>query len=168
MRLLMAGWDCYRRIAHDPGLHLVIAGAGPLEPEIAAWASTRPEVDMLGHVDADTCADAISRSRAVLVPSAWEETFGLVVVEAMAAGVPPIAAAHGSLPELITPGVDGVLFPPGDPVALALALADVEANPERYETLGHRARSTYETKFDPASNLRQLLEIYRFAIANPI
>ena len=57
----------------------------------------------------------MASARAVLLPSTWEETFGLVAIEAMALGVPPVAAAHGSFPELITPDVDGALFRPGDP-----------------------------------------------------
>ena len=109
----------------------------------------------------------MSRARAVLLPSTWEETFGLVAVEAMAAGVPPIATAHGSFPELITPGVDGMLFRPGDPAALALAIADVESNPERYEDYGDQARKTYEERFDPERIMAELIEIYRFAIAHP-
>jgi len=99
---------------------------------------------MHGTVSSDRCAELISRARAVLLPSAWEETFGLVAVEAMAAGVPPIAAGHGSFTELITSGIDGVLFTPGDPAALALAVADVEMDPERYEAYGDQARKTYE------------------------
>jgi hypothetical protein len=86
----------------------------------------------------------------------------------MAAGVPPIAANHGSFTELITPGVDGVLFNPGDPAALALAIADVERNPEQYEAYGDQARKTYEQRFDPQRSVEELLEIYRFAIAHPV
>ena len=168
LRLLMVGWDCYRSRSGDSGLRLVIAGAGPLEREVAAWASTRPSVDMVGQVDSDRCSELMSRARAVLLPSAWEETFGLVVVEAMALGVPPIAAGHGSFVELITPGLDGVLFRPGDPTALALAVADVEAYPERYEVYGGQARKTYEERFDPKRSLEQLLEIYRYATAHPV
>jgi glycosyltransferase involved in cell wall biosynthesis len=166
-RLLMAGWDAYIGKSGEPGLKLVIAGGGPLEDEMAAWASVRPSVEMTGTVSSDRCAELIARARAVVVPSVWEEPFGLVAVEAMAAGVPPIAAGHGSFPELITPGVDGVLFTPGDPDALALALADVERNPGQYETYGDQARKTYEQRFDPQRSVEELLEIYRFAIANP-
>lgn len=167
VRLLMAGWDRYSGKSDKPGLSLVIAGGGPLDGEVAAWASVRPSVDMVGHVSSGRCAELISRARAVLLPSAWEETFGLVAVESMAAGVPPIAAAHGSFPELITPGVDGVLFRPGDPAALGLAIADVEQNPERYEAYGHQARKTYEQRFDPQRSVEELLGIYRFAITHP-
>ena len=123
---------------------------------------------MIGIVNGDRCAGLISHARAVLLPSAWEETFGLVAVEAMAAGVPPIAAGHGSFTELITPGVDGVLFGPNDPAALGLAIDDVEKNPERYEVYGDQARKTYEHRFDPQRSVEELLEIYRFAISNPV
>jgi glycosyltransferase involved in cell wall biosynthesis len=168
VRLLMAGWDCYRRKPGEPGLNLIIAGAGPLGDEVAAWASARPSVDMKGPVSSDQCADLISHARAVLLPSAWEETFGLVAVEAMAAGVPPIASDHGSFIELITPGVDGVLFSHADPAALALAIADVERNPARYVVYGDQARKTYEQRFDPQRSVEELLGIYRFAIRHPV
>ena len=166
--LLMAGWDCYLGKSGEPGLNLVIVGGGPLEDEVAAWASARPSVEVTGTVSGDQCAELMSRGRAVLLPSAWEETFGLVAVEAMAAGVPPIAAGHGSFTELITPGVDGVLFSAGDPAALGLAIADVESNPERYEDYGDQARKTYEQRFDPQRTMEELLEIYRFAITHPV
>jgi glycosyltransferase involved in cell wall biosynthesis len=168
VRLLMAGWDSYRRKSGQPGLNLVIAGGGPLGDEVAAWASARPSVEMRGQVSSDQCAELISHARAVLLPSAWEETFGLVAVEAMAAGVPPIAAGHGSFRELITPEVDGVLFRPGDPDALALAIADAERNPEQCEAYGNQARKTYEQQFDPQRSMEELLGIYRFAITHPV
>jgi glycosyltransferase involved in cell wall biosynthesis len=167
LRLLMAGWDRYHSSSNRRGLRLVVAGAGPLQDEVAAWASTRPSVEMVGQVDSGRCSELISQARAVLVPSAWEETFGLVVVEAMAVGTPSIAAGHGSFVELINPGVDGVLFRPGDPAALAVAVADVEAHPEQYEAYGEQARKTYEQRFDPDQSLKHLLEIYQFAIAHP-
>jgi glycosyltransferase involved in cell wall biosynthesis len=168
LRLLMAGWDCYRAAAGDTGLHLVIAGAGPLEREVTAWAAARPCVEVVGQLGSEQCSELISRARAVLLPSAWEETFGLVAIEAMALGVPPIASGHGSFPELITPEVDGVLFRPGDPAALARAVADVQAYPERFENYGEQARKTYEQRFDPRHSTEQLLEIYRFAITHPV
>jgi glycosyltransferase involved in cell wall biosynthesis len=167
VRLLMAGWDRYLQEAGQPGLRLAIAGAGTLDGEVAEWASTRPSVVLTGALSSADCASLIARARAVLLPSAWEETFGLVAVEAMAAGVPPIASGHGSFPELITPGVDGALFDPGDPAALGRAIADAERNPEQYASYGEQARKTYEQRFDPDRNLTELLEIYRFAIAHP-
>ena len=67
----------------------------------------------------------------------------------------------------VTPGVDGALFPPADAGALAAAIADVAAAPEKYEVYGKQARETYEQKFNPERSLARLVEIYEFAMANP-
>jgi glycosyltransferase involved in cell wall biosynthesis len=166
--LLMEAWDRYLSLAADPGLRLVIAGSGPLERDIANWAATRPSVELTGYVDGERCAELLAQARAVLIPSVWEEPFGLVAVEAMAAGTPPVATERGSFIELINHGVDGVLFPPDDPAALAAVIADVEGRPEVYEAYGIRARETYEQSFNPEHSLKHLLEIYNFAIANPV
>ena len=168
VRLLMAAWDRYLGSSRDPGLRLVIAGAGSMDREVAAWATARPSVEVLGLIPAVQVHELAARARAVLAPSVWEEPFGLVVVEAMAAGTPAIAAGHGSFTELVTPGVDGVLFQPGDPAALAQAMADVAADPEKYESYGRRARDSYEQQFNPRHSLKHLLEIYSFAMTNPV
>jgi glycosyltransferase involved in cell wall biosynthesis len=167
VRLLMAGWDSYLQGSADPGLGLVIAGGGPLGDEVGAWAASRPSVTLKGTLSPQDCAAVISQARAVVLPSVWEETFGLVAVEAMAAGVPPVAAGHGSFAELITHGVDGVLFTPGDPAALGSAIADADSHPQQYETYGELARKTYEERFDPERSLEDLLKVYRFAIEHP-
>ncbi len=168
LSVLMAGWDRYLARGDEPKLLLSIAGNGPLMPAIQDWAGSRKEVDLLGVLDREGCRDLISRSRAVVVPSAWEETFGLVVVEAMAGGVPVIAARHGSLPELISDGADGQLFRPGDADDLAAVLEDVATYPDHWHQLGTRARRTYEDRWDPDANLAELIDIYRFAIDNPV
>lgn len=165
--LLLRAWDRYRETADDDALRLVIAGGGPLDDEVRRWAADRPSVELAGHLPKQDCFDLIARSRAVLLPSQWEETFGLVVVEAMAAGVAPVAAAHGSFPELVTDGVDGALFQPGDPDDLAKVLLDVDGNPDRYEEYGRRARDTYETRYDPQHGIEHLLQVYQFAITRP-
>ncbi|NUR99830.1 MAG: glycosyltransferase [Kribbellaceae bacterium] len=166
--LLMKGWDAYREIAGDDALRLVIAGGGPLLDEVTAWAADRPSVELRGLMSKPDVFELMRESRAVVLPSEWEETFGLVVVEAMAVGVPLLASGHGSFPELVTDGVDGALFDPRRPDELAKLLLDVDTAPDRYAELGRNARSTYENRHDPQRNLRQLLDIYRFAVANPV
>jgi glycosyltransferase involved in cell wall biosynthesis len=168
VRVLMAGWDRYLAGASGTGLRLVIAGSGPLENEVARWASARPSVELTGALSGPQCAELIASARAVLLPSAWEEPFGLVAVEAMAAGVPPVASGHGAFTELITPGVDGALFRPGDPAALAAVIADVERDPARYERYGEQARRTYAERFDPDRSVEDLLGIYRYAVEHPV
>jgi len=166
--VLMAGWDRYLSESGHPGLRLVIAGSGPLEDSVRAWATDRKYVRVLGQLSPDACAREMAAARAVVLPSAWEETFGLAAVEAMALGVAPLAAAHGSFPELITDGVDGVLFRPNDPAALAAAFAHADMNGKAFDEYGAQARKTYEQRFNPADSLAGLLRVYEYAIANPV
>ncbi|MCX5230732.1 glycosyltransferase family 4 protein [Streptomyces sp. NPDC006553] len=164
VRLLMAAWD---EIAADGGVGvpLVIAGAGPLEPEVTAWAAGRDDVRYAGLWDPAECRRALARSVAVVAPSLAMETFGLVVAEAMAAGVPAVAAAHGAFVELVEDGVTGLLHTPGDPSSLASRLRRITAEPDRNREMGEAARRRYEKGFSPSVGLERLLEEYRTAIA---
>lgn len=164
--LLMAGWDAFRARMPSARLRLVVAGAGPLDGAVRQWADGRADVSVLGLLPRADAGEVLARSLAVVVPSAWEETFGLVAVEAMAAHVAPLAPARGSFPELIRDGVDGVLFAPDDAAALASALVDVERDPRRWMSMGRSARESFEERFGVAASTEQLLTIYRFAIEN--
>jgi len=163
--LLMEAWDRY---ASGGGrrLRLVIAGAGPLGADVAAWASTRPSVELVGMLDRTACSLLMGRSRAVVIPSVWQETFGLVAIEAMAMAVPSVATRRGSFPELITDGRDGVLFDPDDVAALPAIFEDIETNPTRYEALGQTAYETYGARFSVEGNMSALEAIYQFATDN--
>lgn len=164
VRLLMAAWD---EIAADGGVGvpLVIAGTGPLEPEVAAWAAGRDDVRYVGLYDTAECQKAIARSVAVVAPSTWLEAFGLVVVEAMAAGVPAVAAGHGAFVELVDDGATGLLHRPGEAASLASRIRRVAADPVRNREMGRAARRRYEQGFSPAVGLDRLVEGYRTAIA---
>lgn len=168
LRVLMRAWDRFSSARTSPELRLAIAGSGPLDAEVRRWARTRPCVDHLGLQTREQCAALMSRARAVVVPSQWPEAFGLVVAEAMAAGVAPIAPAHGSFPELITDGHDGLLFSPGDTEALSRALARVVDSPGWLDQLGKNALHTFRRRFHPDVNRVQLEEIYRYAIGHPV
>ncbi len=165
---LMRGWDCFAAANDGAALRLVIAGAGPLGDAVLEWSRRHPSVEYAGLLDREACRELVAGARAVVVPSEWEETFGLVVVEAMAVGVPAIVSRRGALPELVSDGVDGMVFDAGDAGALAEAFAAVEASPGRFESMGRAARDSYERHHDPGRNLEQLLDIYRFAIENPV
>ncbi len=73
----------------------------------------------------------------MIVPSQWEETFGMVAVEAMAAGTGVIAAGHGAFPELITAGSDGAVFAPTDVGGLVDLIGSVDDDPARWQQLRH-------------------------------
>ncbi|CDR13616.1 glycosyltransferase [Streptomyces iranensis] len=164
VRLLMAAWD---EIAASGGVGvpLVIAGAGPLEREVTGWAAGRDDVAFVGLLDPGECRKAIVRSVAVVAPSTWQEAFGLVVVEAMAAGVPAVAAGHGAFVELVEDGVTGLLHQPGEPASVAACLRRIAAEPVLGREMGQAARLRYEQGFSPAVGLERLVEEYRTAIA---
>ncbi len=168
VRLLMEAWDRYITFADPARLELWVAGAGPLEGEVATWAALRSSVRWVGRLGQEECLTLVAGASAVVVPSQWEETFGLVAVEAMAAGVAPIASAHGSFPEIITDGVDGVLFEPGNADSLAKAIADLQAEPERHAALGRAGRDNYEKRFSAEANIEELTRIYEFAIKHQV
>lgn len=101
---------------------------------------------------------AIARSIAVVAPSTWLEAFGLVVVEAMAAGVPAVAAGHGAFVELVEDGVTGLLHRPGEPASLASCLRRITAETARNREMGQATRRRYEQHFSPAVGLERLME----------
>ncbi len=167
-RLVMRAWDLLRARRPRSTLRLVVAGGGTLAAELEGWAHGRASVRIAGRLARPEVSALMASSRAVLAPSQWEETFGMVAIEAMAAGTAPVATAHGAFPELITPGVDGELFAPHDVEALVRVLADVDDQPARWDARGERARETYAARFSPAVGLARLEEIYAFAVAHPV
>ncbi|MFF0359352.1 glycosyltransferase [Streptomyces fungicidicus] len=164
VRLLMAAWD-ELAAAGGVGVPLVIAGTGPLEDEVTAWAAGRDDVRYAGLYDTDRCRRAIAEAVAVVAPSTWLEAFGLVAVEAMAAGVPVVAAGHGAFTELVEDGGTGLLHRPGDAASLASRIRRITAEEDRNREMGRAARRRYERGFSPAVGLERLLEEYRTAIA---
>jgi glycosyltransferase involved in cell wall biosynthesis len=148
--LLLEAWT-----RGDPPGRLLIAGRGPLEPEVRALAAAHPRVDYLGSVPLADLTEVRRRCCAAVVPSVWEEPFGLTALEAMAAGVPVVTTGAGGLAEIVEPTAGWVV--PPEPAALVAALT--EAVTER-GARGEAARTRYLTSFTPAVAVRRLLAHY--------
>jgi glycosyltransferase involved in cell wall biosynthesis len=89
----------------------------------------------------------------------------VALMEAMAAGKPVISTRLSGIPELIDDGVSGVLVPPGDPAALAAAMAKLLDDRQMRLTLGTAARRVVEARFDLERNTSALLADFLTAMA---
>jgi len=101
----------------------------------------------------------------VAVPSTRPEPFGLVALEAAAAGCCVVAADHGGLPEIIADGRTGRLVAPGDPAALAAAIARLRCDPGLRERLGSAAADDVRTRFAPERLLARTQALYDDVLA---
>jgi glycosyltransferase involved in cell wall biosynthesis len=125
-----------------PRLELRIAGRGKDAERVAAHArelGIEGNVRMLGAVSEEERQALFAGASVALMPSRFEG-FGMVAAEAMAAGVPLVAAAAGSLPEVVDAPHGGVMVPPGDPAALAEATARLLDDPAGRGALSASAR----------------------------
>jgi glycosyltransferase involved in cell wall biosynthesis len=111
-------------------------------------------------LEVDELVRQYSTARVAVVPSFFEG-FGFPASEAMACGLPVIANAAGALPEVIgTDGSAGHLVPPRDPAALAAAIREVLAEPERAERMGRAARARVERVFRWSDAAARLVEVF--------
>lgn len=145
------GFDiALQAVAKLPEIRLLLAGDGTELPGLRQMAhelGMAEKVEFLGWVHPESVPSLMARADVVLVPSRWQEPFGLVAVQAAQMARPVIASRVGGLPEIIRHEETGLLVPPEDPDALAMALQAVKDNPELTTRLGQNARTHAETCF---------------------
>ncbi len=148
-----------------PGLRLVVGGNGQVaEAEAAARDLGLGEhVDFLGWVDAAARARLLQSAAIYVLPS-YNEGLPMSVLEAMAAGLPTVTTDVGGLPELVTPGVDGILVKPGAVDALAAAITSLAGDPAERERMGAAARARVQSLYSRDVVLRALAAVYASAV----
>jgi glycosyltransferase involved in cell wall biosynthesis len=128
-----------------------------LQERIAA-SPLRERIVVQGYMD--QVAPAYAALDIVCVPSTEAEAFGLVAVEAMAAGRPIVAARIGGLPEVVLDGETGYLHHPGDARALAARLQDLMTDPQRRRDFGLAGRARYQREFTVGAMSERMLMSY--------
>jgi glycosyltransferase involved in cell wall biosynthesis len=112
-----------------------------------------PLVTFVGEIGEQAKDDFIGNARALLMPIDWPEPFGLVMIEAMACGTPVIAYSHGSVPEIIDPGVTGFIVENQEQaIAAARQIDSIDRG---------RCRQVFEQRFAARVMARQYLDVYR-------
>jgi glycosyltransferase involved in cell wall biosynthesis len=159
------GHDLFLRAAAEvatafPTAHFLLVGGGEAEGELKALAAQLgldPRVHFAGHrEDIPEILPALD----CFVLASREEPFGRVLVEAMAAGLPVVAARVGGVPEIVLEGTTGLLVPPGDPAPLAAAIRQILADPARARAMGLAGRTRAEREYDAALHARRVEALY--------
>lgn len=133
----------------DADCEVHVVGAGPESQRLqrlAARLGLGARVRFCGHLSRAALAAEYLAADIFCLPSR-QEAFGIVLLEAMAAGLPIVAANAAAIPELVEDDVNGRLFPAGDPHALAAALAALLQSPSERLRLGAQGRHAVE-RFD--------------------
>jgi glycosyltransferase involved in cell wall biosynthesis len=148
--------ESYRELSDPPPL--VLVGRNYLD-ELA----DRPGVHVVGAWPHELAIEALRRSIFAVAPSLWPEPFGLVALEAAAAGKAIVASDIGGLHDIVLDGETGLLVPPGDRAALVAALRRMTSDEALRARLGEAARARAET-FSPEAIVPQFEEAYALAV----
>ena len=153
------------RRAHR-GTRLLVAGTGTAHDQLAAAVEThrlRRSVSFTGHLpDADLAA-LLRAVDAVVLPSRYEP-FGIVALEAAAAGAPLVASTAGGLGEVVVDGETGLSFAPGDVRGLATAVGAVLADPAAAARRARAARKRLGSAFEWSRIAADTASVYAAAI----
>jgi glycosyltransferase involved in cell wall biosynthesis len=153
--------DAFSRVTGPfPDTALVLAGDGPLRETLksqagrlaiasrVAFAGMVPEIgELLSLCD-------------VAVLASSREGLPLWLLEALSAGKPLVAAAAGGVPEVVSDGVNGFLVPPGDPGAMARAIAELLSKPGLRRSMSEAAEKTYLEKFTVERMIEDVRSVY--------
>ncbi len=157
-----------------PDVHFVFIGGHtePLEAYRERVLQRRRELGLehrahfVGH--RDDAAELISGfDIKILTTLPPGEGFGLVIIEAMARRVPVIATDVGAPGEILTHDQTGILVPPSDPAALARAIEDLLADPERRQRLGEAGYAAFCERFDIRRTVREIEAVYDRLLNRP-
>ena len=136
------------RLPTDSPVHVLLVGSGMDGQDIRQLIDASPQPSRLhacGH--RDDVLSLVASSDASVLPAIKREGLPKTVIESMALGIPPIVTATGGSPELVESGVSGLVVPPGDAGALATALSELAADPQRAQAMGRRARERLAESF---------------------
>jgi glycosyltransferase involved in cell wall biosynthesis len=141
--------EAYRQAAVDAPL--MLAGLGPMAAQV-------PEAKMHGWLDRAALRSALASARALLFPARWQEPFGIIALEALAAGTPVIAMVQGGMEAWADQGT--IRVAPGDVEGMAAAIRRLHADPAHAAELGAAGWQMVQDRYAPAPLNDALWSIY--------
>lgn len=146
----------------NPDIHAILVGFS-MEPdymeELHRRAECAPLRGRIHFVDFSEEPQTLMQVCDAVALTSYEETFGMVLIEAMRAGVPVLGSDRGGVPEIITHQKTGLLFKSGDAKSLALQLTRLIEEPELRNTLAHNAERVAAQRFSWERHIDELAKI---------
>lgn len=162
--VLLDAWP--RIIGRHPAARLIIAGPGDVQQVRgrvhSAGAAAARTVEVLGSLAASDAACLLATADVFVAPHIGGESFGMVLVEAMAAGAPVLASDLSAFDDVLEHGAVGRLFPAGDPAALAAGLDLLLSDPAGRSALARRAAGRVRA-YDWSVVAGKILRVYEAA-----
>jgi phosphatidylinositol alpha-mannosyltransferase len=163
LHVLLRAWP---RIREQTGATLRVCGADPLRVKllINRLRISSDGIDVLGFLPQDEYTEELLRAKALVAPSLGGESFGIVLVRALACATPVVASDIDGYRDVMTPETC-VSFPPGDVDALVEAVTGLLADEPRRSALGAAGRELAQARYAWSAIASRLLEIYVEAAA---
>jgi glycosyltransferase involved in cell wall biosynthesis len=143
---------------------LKIVGDGSLATKVDSATRQLPGVEWLPNVPRERIQELMKAAQVLVFPSVWYEPFGLVIIEAFAAGLPVIASNIGSASVLVEHQRSGLHVGPGNVKELEAQVSWALAHPDVWARMRGQARLEYEKNYTADQNYQQLITIYEAAL----
>ncbi len=156
--------DAFMRVLDKhPDANLTLIGDGPERSSIKALISERAlnrNITLTGYLNQKEVAERLSQSDILILPS-FAEGVPVVLMEAMACGLPVITTRIAGIPELVQDGQSGVLLPPGDTESLTKQIVELLNDPTHCGEMGKVGRAKIIEDYNTKHEARWLLKIIR-------
>ena len=161
------------RLAKHRSIGLTIIGDGEWRSrimEVVNETGTTDLVEMAGRVTEEELVEAYRRADVFALPAVFDskgdtEGLGVVLIEALCAGLPVVGSDAGGIPDIVVDGETGWLFPPGDDEELATVIASVLDDPLEARNRVRAGIRRVRERFAPDSIARNYTECYKIALS---
>jgi len=151
------------RAARDVDARFIVCGDGwqlPAMRRLASRLGVQERIEFAGWLEPDALAQEFADASLVAVPSVWPEPFGIIGIEGFASRRPAVASRTGGIGDWLDDGVSGLMVPAGDARALARALNELLADPQRRRAMGAAGKATLEARFTLEHHLAAIRDAY--------